>query len=173
MIRAFCFQLQITFHGATDVGALGLDQRLGWLAISILVPTVMTVPMHMINYRWIIMPNTSRGLLKVGVVVVVIAVLMQDVLGVVTNRPSAFGLILKTFSTSTLRPHISPFAAVTAFANVSLGGHFIKWRKAIPIVALLAVIWILLVSISQIVWDASVAGCHCWKMSTVELSLGI
>ena len=125
MIRVYCFQLQITFHGATDVGALGLDHRLGWLAISTLVSTVMTVPMHMINYRWIIMPNTSRGFLKVGVVVV-IAVLMQDVLGVVINQPSTFGLILKTYSTSTLRPHISAFAAFTAFANVSLGGYFIK-----------------------------------------------
>lgn len=157
-IRAYYQRLHITFHTATYVGALGLDHRIGWLAINTFVLTMMTIPLHAINIRWEVTPNaritTYRGLMELGFTILV-AALIQDILGIITNHPNAFSVMVEPFLIFISRPDIGAFAAVVVFAIVSIGGHFITVRRAMPVVAVLVMMWIFLVAISQVVWDVA------------------
>lgn len=155
-IRAYYQRLHITFHTATYVGALGLDHRIGWLAINTFVLTMVTIPVHAINIKWENKPKatTYRGLTELEFTIFV-AALIQDILGIVTNHPSAFNVMVEPFLIFASMSDIGAFAAVVVFAIVSIGGHLITVRRAIPVVAVLVMMWILLVAISQVVWDVA------------------
>lgn len=158
-VRAYYRRLHITYHTATYVGALGLDHRVGWLAINTLILTLMTLSLHvlLLSTRDEILPKAGNTLpshapIELGAAIL-IAALIQDILGAATNHSSALSLMLKPCAIFTSRSDLGAFAAVVVFALVSLGGQYIPWRKVMPLLGGLVSMWVVLVATSQLVGD--------------------
>jgi hypothetical protein len=59
-VAAYVRRLGITFMRAKYVGALGLDHRMGWMAIGGLTATILSLPIHAINTHWRVSPRPPR-----------------------------------------------------------------------------------------------------------------
>ncbi|KAI4138935.1 MAG: hypothetical protein L6R39_006542 [Caloplaca ligustica] len=142
-------RLNIRYHGATYVAVLGLDHRMGWLAIGSFAATILSLPMHLVNTQWRVrskadLPTSSSQGYRVIVLAAVFAAIVQDILLTLTNRLSAFG-VFGLRRTLDLRFLCACLALVIAF----------KFRRWVPRSATTVVVfaWLLLVAMLQLVYD--------------------
>ena len=155
-IAVYHKRVQITYHGATYVAALGLDHRAGWLAISTFLVSAMTLPLHLVNTRWETTSKTalpaSQGSLDLALAIF-LAALSQDILGVVTNHPSGLKPMLRAFIAINSRPDIGCLLTII-FIMLAYRYHaLVTLRGAMMATAGLILLWVTLVATSQLLWD--------------------
>lgn len=94
-MASYVRRMRVRYHGATYVAALGLDHRIGWLAMGSLGSVMFPISMHVINTRWTLRADSIPTVDKYseGVVAVIIAALVRDTLLDLTNRSSPMGIL--------------------------------------------------------------------------------
>ncbi|KAI4175953.1 MAG: hypothetical protein LQ346_007967 [Caloplaca aetnensis] len=94
-VTFYLSRLQMRYHGATYVATLGLDHRMGWLAIGSLAAAMFSIPLHLMNTQWCvrltarIRPHSYDEVM----VALIVAAVAQDVLLGLTNRPSTLAIL--------------------------------------------------------------------------------
>lgn len=131
-VASYVRRLRVRYHGATYVAALGLDHRMGWLAMASLGSVMFSISMHVIDTRWTLradaMPTVDKYL--EGVIAVIIAPVVQDTLLDLTNRSSPMGIL-----------------------GLVLGLVY-RFRRSVPrrVISTMVLLWLVLVAILQLTY---------------------
>lgn len=148
-IAVYNSRLGIRYHGATYVGVLGLDHRMGWMAIGSFVAVLFSVPLHLINTQWTVrqkaaLPGSTSQGYREAIVAAAVAAMIQDLLLAFTNRPSTLEFLC--LRTAFCLPTV---CAVAVFALAY------RFRRLVPrrIVTTAIFLWLLAIATLQLMYD--------------------
>ncbi len=145
-VTFYLSRLQMRYHGATYVATLGLDHRMGWLAIGSFAATMFSIPLHLINTQWSIRPTTrmSSHSYDEVIVAVIVAAVAQDGLLALTNRPSTLAVLLLR-----MKLDLQTLCVFSMFALVYRFRRVFNGRVVIVAVSC----WLFSVMMLQLVYD--------------------
>lgn len=140
-------RLRVRYHGATYVAALGLDHRMGWLAMGSCAAAMFSIPIHLMNTQWTLrsketLPTADKY--AEDVMCVIVAAGVQDTLLALTNRPSTLGLLGLQGSLG--------LQSLCAIMVLGLGYKFRRWVPG-GVISTVVLLWLVLVAMVQLVYD--------------------
>ena len=157
-VGAYIERLKVRYHSASYVAALGLDHRMGWLAIGALATTLVSLPIQLINTRWRVRTNVNDEASKRWpelAWVALIAASIQDVLQHLTNRPLFLFVSGVLWLHRNSRRILGRFVIVYWALNLAILAFIIRkvrWRRD-RIFYLLGILCVVMVPIVQLVYD--------------------
>ena len=150
-------RLHITYHGATYVALLGFDHRSGWLAINAHVTSSVALLVHLLNIRWDFQPavflhptEDKQVTMWLGLVV---AAIVQDVLGKATNHSSVLHGIATMIISASCWPKSIILCLICCVLMLITGRNYVPKRTGIIATAAVGLTLLVFVGASQLSID--------------------